>query len=247
MSVRVIHAAHNNAHWCGTVCRAHGAPGEFTDAAWINRHRVPRFFPNAVTLADAGKRIEQLALIHALVAADRAHDVTVKDSFAALDLAPLGFHVLFEATWLWRPPRLPERSEPAGAIRCSVVKHPPELARWEVAWNGPLPGDHAAPPERIFLPVLLADRDIVFIAIYEDDRIIAGAIANRLEEVVGVSNLFAPQKHAARYWAACVAAIMDAFPGLPLVGYEHGAELAVAHRVGFEDLGPLRVWTTAPA
>ena len=41
--------------------------------------------------------------------------------------------------------------------------------------------------------------------------------------------------------------IMKTFSGLPLVGYERGAEVAVAQQVGFEDLGPLRVWTNAPA
>jgi hypothetical protein len=33
-----------------------------------------------------------------------------------------------------------------------------------------------------------------------------------------------------------------AFPGLPIVGYEHGDELAAWCALGFEPLGPLRVW-----
>jgi hypothetical protein len=245
MPVHASHAAHNNARWCDAICRAHGVPGEFSDTLWLNRRRVPRLYPNAVTLAAAGKQTEQLELIHALVSEERVHRLTVKDSFAALDLAPLGFHVLFEATWLWRPPRSPETRKPANAILCTVVKDPPELARWEAAWNGPAPVDQPAHPERIFLPALLADRNIVFVAAYEDDRIVAGAVGNRTGDVVGVSNLFAPQKQTARYWTACLTAIMDAFPGRPLVGYERGAELEVAHRVGFEDVGPLRVWTNA--
>jgi hypothetical protein len=35
----------------------------------------------------------------------------------------------------------------------------------------------------------------------------------------------------------------EIFPGLPLVGYECGYELAAAHRAGFETVGPLRVWS----
>jgi len=33
------------------------------------------------------------------------------------------------------------------------------------------------------------------------------------------------------------------FPGLPLVGYERGSELDAMVALGFERLGPLRVWT----
>jgi hypothetical protein len=35
---------------------------------------------------------------------------------------------------------------------------------------------------------------------------------------------------------------MTLFPGLPLVGYERGDDLERARRVGFEEVGPLRVW-----
>jgi len=34
----------------------------------------------------------------------------------------------------------------------------------------------------------------------------------------------------------------EIFPGLPLVGYEHGVELAAAHHAGFKTVGSLRVW-----
>jgi hypothetical protein len=245
MSARLLQAARNNAVWCDSVCRAHGTRGEFTDKLWLTRGRVPRFFPNAVTLAAEGQA-DQLAAIRALAADARHHTLSLKDSFAALDLAPLGFHILFEATWLWKPPGSPARGEHDRTISSRVVKDPAELTRWEAAWNGPPSGDPPAHPERVFLPALLADPDITFVAVYEDDRIVAGAVANRTGEVVGVSNLFAPQTHPARYWRACLAAITETFSGLPLVGYERGAEVAVAHQVGFEDLGPLRVWTNAP-
>jgi len=34
----------------------------------------------------------------------------------------------------------------------------------------------------------------------------------------------------------------EIFPGLPLVGYESGVELAAAHHAGFKTVGSLRVW-----
>ena len=36
-------------------------------------------------------------------------------------------------------------------------------------------------------------------------------------------------------------------PGLPVVGYEHGADLAAAQQAGCQVLGPLRVWARGPA
>ena len=44
------------------------------------------------------------------------------------------------------------------------------------------------------------------------------------------------------YRAGAVAAALDAFPGLPLVGYESGEDLAEMKRLGFAVLGRLRVW-----
>jgi hypothetical protein len=75
---RVEQAARNNAVWCETICRVHGTPGEFHDTLWLNRHPVPRFYPNVVTLAPQAGTATQLAHIH------------------ALDLAVLGFQPLFD-------------------------------------------------------------------------------------------------------------------------------------------------------
>ena len=97
MDSRVEKAARNNAVWCDTVCHVHAAPGEFRDALWFNGHQVPRFYPNVVTLTQAGAAA-QLESIHALVAAGLPGNWGVKDSFGSLDLTAPGFQPLFEAT-----------------------------------------------------------------------------------------------------------------------------------------------------
>ena len=53
---KIIRAARNNAELCDAVCRAHGNPGEFHEGMWLNRHQVPRFYPNAGTLAEPSQR-----------------------------------------------------------------------------------------------------------------------------------------------------------------------------------------------
>lgn len=232
-------AVHNNAVWCDTICRAHGHAGEFLAGIWINRHAAPPFYPNAVTLA-ADQAEDQLAALRSLMAADIPGAWAVKDSFAALDLAPLGFRPLFDATWLWRSGE-PILIDVASADRkWSRIESAAELAAWETAWRGE-PSDD--PYARIFLPALLEDESIAILAAYHDEQIVAGAIANRTGQVVGLSNVFVPVQDAQRFRAGCVAAVQGHFPGLPLVGYESGAELAAFRALDFAELGPLRIWT----
>jgi hypothetical protein len=87
---------------------------------------------------------------------------------------------------------------------------------------------------------LLADTNVVFVSIQRDDGIVGGGILNQAADVVGLSNLFGLPIDVV--WRSLVATAGEFFPGLPLVGYERGDDLAAAHRAGFETVGPLRVW-----
>jgi hypothetical protein len=235
---RNIRAARNNAEWCDAVCRAHGHPGEFHDGIWINRHPVPRFYPNAGTLAEPSPR--QLALIDELVAARLPPGWAVKDSFSMLDLESRGFRILFDAEWIYLPvSRVKDVGSARTSARWEIVNNDLALAEWESAWSRAA-GDTSK--DRIFLPPLLENKDVAVVAGLRDGHIVAGAIANRSDEVVGWSNFFAPAPEMFDHAAASLATIARVFPGLPIVGYEHGDDLRNAHSIGFESIGPLRVW-----
>ena len=133
-------------------------------------------------------------------------------------------------------PKTPEQD-----IQWIRLQDEAELAQWESAWSG-TNDDSSTQLPRLFLPALLADPDIAFIAAYQGNALIAGAIANRTETVVGLSNLFTPPADHIAFWAGCVATAQATFPGLPLVGYESGTDLVRAEAVGFEKLQSLRVW-----
>ena len=231
-------AVRNNALWCDAVCRAHGRPGRFLDELWTNERATPPFYPNAITLAGTPRSTEQLAHIGALIDARIPGNWAVKDSFAALDLAPLGFRVLFDAQWIYRPGSPAPAAHDAAGVRWERVGDVSALAAWERAWAGESDGSLA----RIFLPPLLAEKDIAILAAYHHEAIVAGVIANHTADVVGASNLFVPADDDGRYRAGCLAAITGVFLGLPLVGYESGPDLAAALALGFEAIGPLRVW-----
>jgi hypothetical protein len=229
-------AARNNADWCDAMARAHGGPGQLVPGAWLNRQPAPRFYPNLVTLEGAHQYAAHLATTEQLLAAPPQPGWAVKDSFAALDLAPLGFELLFEASWIHRP------AHGFGAInskyRAHRVSEEAALAAWEHAWRGA----QQTAPARLFPATLLNESDHMIIAVVHGDPIVAGCIASRSAGVLGISNLFAEDDGARR---ACLDAATRAAPGLPLVGYERADNLARMMALGFAVIGPLRVWQAA--
>ena len=230
-------AALNNAIWCDTVCRAHGRPGQFLSGLWLNRRAAPRFYPNVVTLT-AGDAPLQIEHIRELSRVGLPAGWAVKDSFRALDLAALGFEVLFDAEWIWRPAETAAPDSGSAGAHWARARTEAELAAWETASGSRV--DDA----QMFLPALLADPALAFLADNREDGFHAGAIVNRAAGAAGLSNLFGPSDQATRTFASAVAAAQAVCPGLPLVGYESGDDLAAAQTVGFAASGPLRVWVS---
>jgi hypothetical protein len=231
-------AAHNNALWCDAVCRAHDRPGEFQDTLWLTRLGAPRFYPDVVTIAGTEAAPAQMEAIAALVGSTRQKEWAVKDSFQSLELDLLGFEPLFDAEWvaLNGPPPDGDTSE----YRWTRVTSKAGLIAWEQSRAGEEVNAAAISAPRIFTPGLLADANVAFVSIQRDDRIVGGGILNRGAEVVGLSNPFGPSIDMVYWRLAAIAA--EIFPGLLLVGYEHGVELASAHHAGFKTVGSLRVW-----
>ena len=242
-------AVHNNAVWCDSVCRALGCDTAWVDGLWVNRSPAPPYYSNAVT-TDPLAVVAQLGRVGQMLDSPLPRPWAIKDGFHVLDLAPLRFEILFEAEWL----SLPAEGQIAGAalpgVRWSAVADDAGLAAWEGAWRGPNDGLDAANPRRLFRPTLLDDPDIRFLTGHEGDSVVAVVIANRSDDgsgpVVGMSNIVLGGSDPERYRPGAVAAVQRAFPGLPVVGYEHGEGLAAMLALGFRSLGALRVWITAP-
>ena len=240
---RTEQAARNNAIWCDSVYRANGIPGEFHEDIWLNQNPALRHYPNAVTLLDQRNSTGQLGHIRDLVNSSLAGNWCVKDSFCALDLTALGFQILFEAEWIWLSATSIRPSRSTFGLDWARIQTGSELTKWETAWSGD-PADRAATQRSpLFLPSLLADRDISFIAAYKDQEIVAGIVANRAAGVVGLSNFFAPSNDVVSCWSNCVTTAQASFQDLPLVGYERGPQLAIAQAMGFERLQRLKIWT----
>jgi RimJ/RimL family protein N-acetyltransferase len=220
-------AARNNADWCDAFCRAHGISGRFDDDAWWSAERTPPLYPDAVTLVpgvDAGSILARI---------DAGPGCSIKDSFADLELAGEGFEVLFRAQWL-RLEAAVGRDE-----AWSWIPTAEELSKWEAAWGGDEPG---------FFPAsLLADETVVFLARYEADQLVAGAVANRGATVVGLSNVFEVNGDLESAYRGAAGAVREPWGPISVVGYESGAALEAARRAGFAGIGELAVWVRRPA
>ncbi|MFJ8752614.1 hypothetical protein ACIREO_25245 [Streptomyces sp. NPDC102441] len=222
-------AARNNAEWCAAMSRSHGPAGAFEARSWISPARTPLYHPDAVTLAPGADPAALAARIDTTTPG-----ASVKDSFADLDLTEFGFQILFAAQWIHRP-----AGEPATApdLAWDVVADTDLLRAWALAWDDGNGNAHLFRPGLLDTPAtsVIAGRSA-------DGQVVAGAVASRSEQVVGISNVFATYGGPDAAWPVVLDAAHRLFPRLPVVGYEHGDDLAAALRHGFEAIGPLRIW-----
>jgi hypothetical protein len=222
-------AARNNAEWCAAMSRSHDVASEFRAQAWAAPARTPLYYPDAVTLVPGADPAALAARIDIT-----APGASVKDSFADLDLSEVGFQVLFDAQWIHRPASAPAI---ASDLAWDVAGDPDTLRAWALAWDD---GDGNA---GLFRPELLDDPATFALAGQSPGgRVVAGAVASRSDHVVGISNVFALDGGPDAAWPVVLEAVHWLFPTLPVVGYEHGDDLAAAVRHGFEPVGPLRIW-----
>jgi hypothetical protein len=75
----------------------------------------------------------------------------------------------------------------------------------------------------------------------------AGVITYAADEVTGICNMFGAGLPAGHLCPSALQAVAERLPDLPIVGYEHGTDLAFALQAGCQALGPLRVWAYDPA
>jgi hypothetical protein len=212
------------------VCFAHGKFGRFLEHTWVNAEPVPRFYPNVVTLTTGPAELdEQRETVRLLLSSNLPGRWAVKDSFKTLDIARLGFDVLLEANWIRKtPPK--ERGKPA-----------PFRGRSGPLISG-LSWERAGPGGDAFPAPLFGDENFAMFSGRRDGAIVAGCTFYRTDRLVGVSNVVADSDDAPAVWRDLVTLAAATFPGLPLVGYESGAELKAARKAGFELGDPLRLW-----
>jgi hypothetical protein len=185
---------------------------------WANAAEVPRFYPNAVTLAhDEAALEEQRSSVDILVQSHLPGRWAVKDCFNKLDLSRRGFDILHEASWI-------RSVMPTGTLASDIS--------WQRETRGkaPLPYD---------------DANFAMFTGRRGFRVVAGGMLYRASGVVGLTNVVAEAADAVAVWRSLSVLASQTFPRLPLVGYESGSELTAAVDAGFEVGDPLRIWVRA--
>jgi hypothetical protein len=220
-------AASNNAEWCDLVCAACGIRGQIAPDAWTSAKRTPDLFPDAVTLVPSPSVPSLLSRI------DVGPGCSVKDSFAALDLGSAGFRRLFDAQWIVAEPS--STTGHTAPPAWSSLRDPRQF-RW-------LETLHTVQSSQTGLPAsVLGNDDVLAAARMEDGSLSGGALFNRSEQAVGISNVFSLRDDGAPFWRECLELSAAEFPAVPVVGYESGEALRNAEAAGFRAVGPLRVW-----
>jgi hypothetical protein len=215
-------AVRENATWCDLVCRSHRLRPDADARVWSSDRRTPTLYPDAVTLEPTVSEFDVLGRIH------DAPGASVKDSFAALDLGPDGYRVLFDATWFARPPG-PAVAGAGDAFERITDKF--TFGAWRHAWGG---------PDGVLLAGLLRTSTVTILgARTPDERYDRGGILHRTSiggtQVVGLSNTFGAVGDVAR-------AAIDRAPDAWIVGYDDAEVVAALAADGFAPCGPLRVW-----
>jgi hypothetical protein len=215
-------AALNNAAWCDLVCTSHEVRTITSKQFWVALQRTPPQYPDAVSLTENLNPAGLLRMIQ------NSSGASVKDSFADLDLTGSGYQVRFTADWIFR-----EAGEPGELpTGWSVVSTPGELTTWAAASG----------LSHLIRPDLLDNPDVRILGRGDS----AGAILNRSDSVVGVSNVFTTgadnQTDGTDVWTDVINSASSLFPGLALCGYERGDDLENALKAGFAAVGPLRIW-----
>lgn len=226
----------NSLGWYEAVLRTHGLLGAIARGVWTCRQRVPPYYSNAMTV-DSSDAVAQTEVLRDL-AKDLRGPFSVKDSFAALELAPIGLRPLFDAEWMWRDPSSVPPDHGRLDLEWRRVTNTAELDQWEAAWRS-----NGSPADtRVFLPELLTPGDVVLLAGLQGERVVAGCAVNHTPGVVGFSNFFAEDAEREPVMASALGAVLLLAPGVPVVGYDRGDDLAHARRLGFQTVGALRVW-----
>lgn len=239
MTDRILLAARINALWCDAVCRTYGLRTAVDELAWSVPTRTPPYYPDAVTLSPDLDEYDLMGRI------DGSDGASVKDSWSALDLTPDDFARLVVGQWLWH-----DGSKPIADRSDSLVWHPVTspagMASWTAAWS------HEPDAVSILHADLLKEPGVHVLAASSTDQpegsVVAGCIVNVTDGVAGLGNLFsrssafADPGDAGSVWASAVTAARKVVGGMPIVGWEAGANIEAAVSAGCETLGPVTVW-----
>ncbi|MDP5277187.1 hypothetical protein [Chengkuizengella axinellae] len=222
MNTLIDQAVKNNIAWCEIVCDSHGVAHTSKEHLWGVFSKAPKYYPELITKSKYSSVEDINNYINKVTVS------SIKDSFANLNLSPLGFEILFNAKWIFHEGVHDSRSL---HDKWRVINTEKDLKKWTIS-SGLVD---------IIKPDILNENSVK-IFMYEQNNAVCGFIANLSANVVGVSNVFTTDHANEELWLDIPDIISTEFPGFPIVGYEHNENLIAANSAGWRSIGSLRVW-----
>jgi len=220
---RLRAAVDASVRWYDDIFAVHRIPVTVRRAVWSASGAAPPWHSAVKTLGP------EAAIDDVLHAMEPHEHGSVADSFGRLDLAAHGFDLLFEATWLHRPP---DPAPPSGLpMGWSVVGNTDVLDEWN---------RHHETTE-VLGPALLDHPRFRFLARHDEGVLTGGAVTHDAGPTVGLSNCWSMPGHHLD-WPDVLSCVGALHPGRPVVDYAWGDDLDVMVAAGFSPLGPQLVW-----
>lgn len=232
---RAVIAANNNADLCEAVFGSWGLCFARRSYAFVALDPPPPYYSN-VTITSRLRTEEVISLLCDLTNANGGA-VGLKDSFCELDPQKLGLEVLFQAIWIWRDAQA--SGFPEGWLK---VESPTALANWEKAWKR----SGSPTSAHMFRSALLQNFHITVLGKMDAGECVAGCIANRSSDCIGISNVFSVY-HDENIFKEATGGVAFIAPDLPIVGYKSQDNLEAVRNAGYQTTGDLKILVSPQA
>jgi hypothetical protein len=219
------------ARWHASWLTALGLRSERREGVWRALDSPPVIYWTAITLARD---------VPAAAVADARG--TVCDAWSALELGHAGFAERKREPWFVRPPGELGADVPPAGLEIVRVSTPAEVEEFElVSVRGFESEDASIAPGAIHPPAILADPRMTMFTGREDGRAVAAAMSYRTDAAVGIYGVTTVASARDRgYASALTRALID--PSLPASLSPSPEAQSLYRRLGFEEVGELRVW-----
>lgn len=229
-------AINNNIGLYASIFGSRALTFQQTDDVWYSFDQAPPLYSNLISISRSWEPDDDDIMQNLIRGFQNDHwsKLSVKDSFNVLDLTPFGFAKLFDASWVYRETHMELPPSSSSGIEYKPVKDENTFEAWEVAWSAKEEDEFG---KQIFDISLLADPNLTFLAGFESGQIVSGCLLNRTDDVLGLSNVFAPNDDPTNT-IEMIAAINKYLGTVDIVGYQQNVDLDN----GFESVGELSVW-----
>ncbi|HRH42523.1 MAG TPA: hypothetical protein PKY82_12925 [Pyrinomonadaceae bacterium] len=207
-----------------------------TDLICYTIEKTPLLYSNLVTISKDWAPDEIFEKIDLKFIKENWLEWSIKDSFAVLDLHKYNFLKLFDAQWFYLEAGNFTPTAQSENLSYKIIDNESDLAVWRTIWDS----DDKLGKE-IFNPKLLNNPLTYFVAGLKDEQIVSGCLINKSDDVLSISNFFAPDKNI-DYWSEMISFIFSSIEQTDIVGYQRNDLVDKLKTLGFEAVGNLIVW-----